>query len=177
MSHNLRQRIQRLEHVLHGPASKEEVQRQLAVALTAGTPPTDREAQRRYDAAREAFAVLGGDAGSRFFSQKGEAIGRLFVVVSEEEMEGHRRDVHEQGVQAGEIWPHPWPEGWERNSTYLNTGTEFPPRTKLLIENNRERRSIDATDVEKYRSKGYRVIGREAAPTERDLLGRIVRHD
>jgi hypothetical protein len=163
--------------VLHGPASSEEVRRQMSAAFATGTPPTDREALRRYEAAREAFAVLGGDAGSRFFPQEGGAIGRLFTVASDEEMESHHLEIREKLIKAGEVWPHPWPEDWYRNVPYLNSGKVFPPRTTLLVETARDRRTIDATDVEKYRSKGYRVTGVEHPPTERDLLGRIVRRD
>ncbi|MFO0856808.1 MAG: hypothetical protein U0640_05540 [Phycisphaerales bacterium] len=148
----------------------------MSAAFATGTPPTDREALRRYESAREAFAVLGGGP-TRFFPQEGEAIGRLFVIASEEEMESHRRDVHEQLIQAGEVWPHPWPEDWYRNMPYLNSGKVFPPLTQLVVETARDRRTIDATDVEKYRSKGYRVTGVEHPPTERDLLGRIVHRD
>lgn len=161
MSHNLKQRIRRLERAMHGPASSDEVCRQLTEALTTGTPPTDGEAQRRFNAAREAFDVLGGDMGSRFFSQKDGAVGRLFTVASEDEMEHHRREVREQLVESGEVWPHAWPEDWERNIRYLNTGNDFPPLTKLHVESARDARTIDATDVGRFRSKGYRVTGVE----------------
>jgi hypothetical protein len=178
VSHNLRQRIQRLEHALHGPASADEVRLQLTAALTSGTPPTDREALRRYNAAREAFAMLGGDAVCRFFFQNDDgAIGRLFTTASEEEMESHRSEVREELIRTGEVWPHPWPQDWHRNMPYLNSGNVFPPLTKLVVETARERNTIDAKDVEKYRSKGFRVTGVERPPTERDLLGRVVRRD
>jgi hypothetical protein len=90
MSRHLRQRLAKIERDLHQPTTADERQRQLAHALATGTPPTDREANRRYAAACDAFAKLGGTPSDAHFSQDEGTIGGLFAVASDEEMEDAR---------------------------------------------------------------------------------------
>jgi hypothetical protein len=91
MSRHLRQRLAKIERDLHQPTTADDRQRQLADALATGTPPTDREASRRYTAACDAFTKLGGTPSDAHFSESDDGtIGGLFTVASDEEMEDAR---------------------------------------------------------------------------------------